>query len=147
MEYDEVEQAVARKSVLIYLPVSIGAALLFLLAASLTGDHPLVARVGGTIWVGILSLIVSMPLITARVKKQSRGTLSHWTLAKRRKNKGLHLVDEAGQGTNAPYRCWRSGSAPAGDRIACGRGVGRLRHGGQEPLQYGLARALFEDHL
>jgi hypothetical protein len=77
MESEDIEQAVARKSVLIYLPVSIGAALLFLLAASLTGEYPVVARIGGTIWVAILSLIVSMPLITARVKKQSRGTVSH----------------------------------------------------------------------
>ena len=64
------EKEVARKSARIYLPISIGTALLFLLAASLFGDYPLVAKVGGTVWVGVLSLIVSMPLVTARVKKQ-----------------------------------------------------------------------------
>jgi len=68
------EKEVARKSALIYLPISIGAALLFLLAASLFGDYPLVAKIGGTVWVGLLSLIVSMPIVTSRVKKRlSRG--------------------------------------------------------------------------
>jgi hypothetical protein len=67
------EREVARKSALIYLPISIGAALLFLLAASLVGGYPLVARIGGTVWVGLLSLIVAMPIVTARVKKSGRG--------------------------------------------------------------------------
>jgi len=44
--------------------------LLFLLAATLTGDYSLVARVGGTAWVGLLSLIVAMPIVISRVKKQ-----------------------------------------------------------------------------
>jgi len=70
MEHELVEKEVARKSALIYLPVSISAALLFLLAASLAGDYPLVAKIGGAVWVGLLSLIVSMPIVTARVKKQ-----------------------------------------------------------------------------
>ena len=73
MENDQFEKEVARKSALIYLPLSLGAALLFLLAASLTPDHPLVARIGGTVWVGLLSLIVSMPLVTARIKRLLRG--------------------------------------------------------------------------
>ena len=70
MEHEHVEKEVARKSALLYLPISLGAALLFLLAASLAGDYPLVARAGGAVWVGLLSLIVSMPIITSRVKKQ-----------------------------------------------------------------------------
>ena len=73
MEHEQVEKEVARKSALIYLPIAIGAALLFLLAASLVGGYPLVARIGGTVWVGLLSLIVSMPLVTSRVKKMGRG--------------------------------------------------------------------------
>ncbi len=71
MEHEQVEKEVARRSALIYLPISIGAALLFLLAASLFGDYPLVAKIGGAVWVGLLSLIVSMPIVTSRVKK-------HW---------------------------------------------------------------------
>ena len=51
MEHVQVEKEVARKSALIYLPISIGAALLFLLAASLFGNYPLVAKTGGTVWV------------------------------------------------------------------------------------------------
>jgi hypothetical protein len=77
MEHESVEGAIARQSALIYLPISIGAALLFLLAASLVGDYPLVARVGGMIWVGILSLIVAMPLVTARVKQRARGAAAN----------------------------------------------------------------------
>ena len=72
MEYDKVEKEVARRSALIYLPIALGAALLFLLAASLLGDYPLVAKMGGTVWVGLLSLIVAMPVVTARVRKQGR---------------------------------------------------------------------------
>jgi hypothetical protein len=72
MEHEQVEQEVARKSALIYLPIALGAALLFWLAASL-GDYPLVARIGGTVWVWLLSMIVTMPIVTARVKRQVRG--------------------------------------------------------------------------
>ena len=76
MEHEPVEATVARQSALIYLPISIGAALLFLLAATLAGDYPLVARIGGTVWVGILSLIVSMPLVIARVKQRYRNAVA-----------------------------------------------------------------------
>jgi hypothetical protein len=71
MNNKTVETTVARASALIYLPISLGAALLFFLAASLIGDYPVVARIGGAIWVGILSVIVTMPLVTARVKQRS----------------------------------------------------------------------------
>jgi hypothetical protein len=70
MEHEQVEKEVAQKSALIYLPISIGAALLFVLAASLTGNYTLVARMGGAVWVGLLSLIVSMPLVISGVKKR-----------------------------------------------------------------------------
>lgn len=73
MEHEQIEKEVARRSALIYLPIAVGVALLFLAAASLVGNYPPVARVGGAVWVGLLSLIVSMPLVTARVKKQWSG--------------------------------------------------------------------------
>lgn len=76
MEHEQLERDVARKSALIYLPISLGAALLFLVAASLLGNYPLVAKVGGTVWITLLSLIVSMPLVTSRVKKQIRDTVT-----------------------------------------------------------------------
>jgi len=70
MENAQVEKEVAQKSVLIYLPISIGTALLFFLITSLSGNYPFVARIGGSVWVGLLSLIVSMPIVVSRVKKQ-----------------------------------------------------------------------------
>ncbi len=73
MEHEPVEKKVARKSALIYLPISLGMALLFLLAAMLFGDYPLVAKIGGAVWVGLLSLIVSMPIVTSRIKRQAQG--------------------------------------------------------------------------
>lgn len=72
LNQEQIDGKIARRSALIYLPISLGAALTFLLAASLAGNYPLVARIGGTVWVGLLSLIVSMPLITARVKRKVR---------------------------------------------------------------------------
>lgn len=73
MEHEQVEKVVAQRSMLIYLPLSIGSALVFLLATTLVGNYPLVARIGGTVWVGLLSLIVSMPIVISRVKKRSKG--------------------------------------------------------------------------
>lgn len=70
MEHEQVEGEVARRSALIYLPISFGAAFLFLVAANLVGGYPLVAKIGGMIWVGLLSLIVSMPIVISRVKKK-----------------------------------------------------------------------------
>jgi hypothetical protein len=73
MEHEQVEKQVAHKSALIYIPISLGSALLFLLLATLTGDYPLVARIGGTVWVALLSLIVSMPIVISRTKKRFQG--------------------------------------------------------------------------
>lgn len=74
MEHEVVQQEIARRSALIYVPTSIGTALAFLLIARLVGGYPPVAQVGGMIWVGLLSLIVSMPLVTARVKRRMSGS-------------------------------------------------------------------------
>jgi hypothetical protein len=75
MEHEQIEKDVARRSMMIYLPISLGAALLFLIAASILGNYPPVAKIGGAVWVGLLSLIVSMPVVTSRVKKQLNRTL------------------------------------------------------------------------
>lgn len=72
MDNTVIEKQISRQSALVYLPLSLGSALLFFLAASLAGDHPPVAVYGGAIWVGLLSLIISMPLVTDRIKKRLR---------------------------------------------------------------------------
>ena len=69
MEHEQVEKQVAQKGMFIYLPISVGIALLFLLLTAF-GNYTWVARIGGMIWVGLLSLIVSMPVVISRVKKQ-----------------------------------------------------------------------------
>ena len=74
MEHEQVEKQVAQKSALIYIPLSLGSALLFLLLSTFTGNYPVVARVGGTVWVALLSLIVSMPVVISKVKKDSRNS-------------------------------------------------------------------------
>ena len=71
MEHERVDAEVARRSAWIYLPITIGAALLFVIASSLVGEYAPVARIGGAVWVGILSLIVTMPIVTTRVKLAS----------------------------------------------------------------------------
>lgn len=72
MKHEQVEKRIAQKSALIYIPISFGAALLFLLLSTFAGDYSLVARLGGTVWVALLSLIVSMPIVISKVKKSSR---------------------------------------------------------------------------
>ena len=72
MENEKVDQVVALRSARLYVPLSLGAGMLFYLAATLTGDHTLVARMGGAGWVALLSLIVSMPIVTSRVKRALR---------------------------------------------------------------------------
>lgn len=71
MEHEKVSGEIARRSALIYLPVSLSAALLFFLAAGL-GDYPAVAKYGGAAWVGLLSIIVSMPVVISSVKRRFR---------------------------------------------------------------------------
>jgi hypothetical protein len=72
-DQNQIESEVAHRSAIIYLPIALGAALAFLLAASL-GGYPLVARIGGTVWVGLLCLIVSMPIVTSRVKRKLKNS-------------------------------------------------------------------------
>lgn len=72
MEHEQVERQVAQKSALIYILISLGLALLFFLASTFTGNYPIVARLGGTVWVALLSLIVSMPIVISSVKKRQQ---------------------------------------------------------------------------
>ncbi len=59
-----------RVAALIYGSISLGAAALFFLVTSLTGDYPPVARVGGAVWILLLSLIVTMPIVIPRVRSR-----------------------------------------------------------------------------
>lgn len=55
-------------AVALYVGIPLAAALLFLLAASL-GDYPLVARLGGAIWVFFLVLVISMPVVSGYLRR------------------------------------------------------------------------------
>ena len=59
-------------SALIYTSISLTVAVVFL-AVTLAGNYDWVARLGGTTWVFLLSMIVLMPVVTPLVKK-ARGT-------------------------------------------------------------------------
>lgn len=70
----ELEIRAARQSALIYSGISVSLALLFLLGTLLTGrPYTTVARVGGMIWVFVLSMIISMPIVIPAVKKKVMG--------------------------------------------------------------------------
>ena len=71
MDHEQMEKEVARSSAMIYLPISLGIALLFFLAATVVGGYPPVAKIGGMVWVGLLSLIVSMPIVISRIKRRA----------------------------------------------------------------------------
>ncbi len=68
------EDRAARRSMLIYNGVSLAMALLFLAATFLTGrSYTAVSRVGGMVWVFLLSMIISMPIVIPMIKKKVLG--------------------------------------------------------------------------
>ncbi|MDL1894706.1 hypothetical protein FBQ82_00390 [Anaerolineae bacterium CFX7] len=70
---ENLERKVALTSAFIYGTISLTAALLFFLAATLVGTYTDVARFGGAAWVLLLSFIVTMPLVISSVKKRMKG--------------------------------------------------------------------------
>jgi hypothetical protein len=72
METETLDKEISRKSALVYLAITASVALIFLIVSNLIGNFTLVARLGGTVWVSFLTLIVSMPLVTSRFKKKRR---------------------------------------------------------------------------
>lgn len=72
MTKEQLDSHVARQSALVYVPLSLTLALLFWTAATLLGGYPTVAKIGGAAWIGLLSLIVSMPVVTSYFKKRVR---------------------------------------------------------------------------
>jgi hypothetical protein len=68
------EKGTGRSSAFGYTALSVVAALLFLGLARWTGEAPPVAVWGGAVWVFVLSMIISMPLVTGWVRRRSAGT-------------------------------------------------------------------------
>ncbi len=68
----DVDRKIARTSVAVYTAISVTASVLFFIAATLTGRYTDVARIGGAIWVLLLTFIVTMPIVTSQVKKRMK---------------------------------------------------------------------------
>ena len=68
------ETTAARWAMLIYTTLSLVVAFFFLIMTLVNGTtYSIVARVGGMIWVFILSMIVFMPIVIPVVKKRILG--------------------------------------------------------------------------
>lgn len=67
----KLENKAARLAAVIYTAISLGVVLLFVVLTFLTGKpYPVVARVGGAIWVFILAMIVTMPIVIPKVNNK-----------------------------------------------------------------------------
>jgi hypothetical protein len=64
-------RAVARRSALMYTGLSLVLAVTFFAAATLIGSSTETARIGGAVWVFMLSMIVTVPLVTSFIKKRA----------------------------------------------------------------------------
>ena len=62
-----------RLSAAIYTGMSLAAAGAFFLVTLLTGDYSWVARIGGSLWVFGLSMIILMPTVTPWLRKRLGG--------------------------------------------------------------------------
>lgn len=66
------DRKIAVTSAAIYGAISIAAAAAFFVAASVAGEYTAVARIGGALWVLVLSFIVTMPPVISAVKKRMK---------------------------------------------------------------------------
>lgn len=67
----DLENKAARQAAVIYTGISLGVVLLFLALTFLTGKtYTVVARIGGAVWVFILTMIVTMPIVIPKVKNK-----------------------------------------------------------------------------
>ncbi len=62
-----------RLSAAIYTAMSALVAGIFFAVTVLTGDYSWVARVGGSVWLFLLSMIILMPTVTPWVRKRLEG--------------------------------------------------------------------------
>ncbi len=69
---EQAQQKALRLSALVYTTISLVSALAFLMTAT-TLNYPITAQFGGAVWVFLLSMIVSMPLVTSHFKRQYQG--------------------------------------------------------------------------
>ncbi len=60
-------------SALIYTTASLAAASAFFLVTLLTGDYTWVARLGGSAWIFLLSMIILMPTVTPWLRRRMGG--------------------------------------------------------------------------
>ena len=67
-----VDKRVVRVSALLYTGISLGVVGLFLILVRLVGGYPPAAIYGGAVWSFLLSMIVTMPVVTASVKRRVR---------------------------------------------------------------------------
>lgn len=67
---ERLQRRAAFWSVLTYTLISLALALGFFALAGGLGRYPTVARYGGAIWVFLLSMIVTMPLVTSYFKRR-----------------------------------------------------------------------------
>lgn len=67
----DLDRKIAITSGAIYSAISMTASVAFLIAATWLKYND-VARIGGAVWVLLLSFIVTMPLVTAQVKKRMK---------------------------------------------------------------------------
>ncbi len=65
---------IGRASALGYTALSVVAAFLFFQLARWLGETPALAVWGGTAWVFVLSMIISMPLVTGWIKRRASET-------------------------------------------------------------------------
>jgi hypothetical protein len=62
-----------RLSAAVYVTISTLAAGIFFAVTVLTGDYTWVARLGGSAWIFLLSMIILMPTVTPWVRKRLQG--------------------------------------------------------------------------
>jgi hypothetical protein len=63
-------RTVARRSALTYTGISVVLAVTFFTAATFIGANSVTVRIGGAVWVFLLSMIVTVPLVTSFIKKR-----------------------------------------------------------------------------
>jgi len=67
------QRHVGRLSAALYVAISSLVAGIFLAGTTFFGDYTWVARVGGTAWIFLLSMIILMPTVTPWLRKRLAG--------------------------------------------------------------------------